>query len=146
MHRLRIGNNYTKTLTVVILVIKFTGDIYFLKFFVVGASLVAQRLKRLPPMRETWVRSLGWEDPLEKEMVTYSSNHAWRIPWTEEPVQVASMKSYGHRCGPSASGWGWVLRGVPWLCRLLPHPYQSPHPDLSRQTHLMVSSQSAYIF
>ena len=44
------------------------------------ASLVAQRLKRLPPMRETWVRSLGREDPLEKEMATHSSILAWRIP------------------------------------------------------------------
>ena len=49
------------------------------------ASLVAQRLKCLPAMRETWVRSLGWEDPLEKEMATHSSILAWRIPWTEEP-------------------------------------------------------------
>ena len=49
------------------------------------ASLVAQRLKHLPPMRETRVRSLGWEDPLEKEMATHSSILAWRIPWTEEP-------------------------------------------------------------
>ena len=48
----------------------------------VRASLVAQRLRRLPPMRETWVRSLGWEDPLEKEMVSHSSILAWRIPWT----------------------------------------------------------------
>ena len=45
-----------------------------------GASLVAQRLKRLPPMRETRVRSLGQEDPLEKEMVTHLSILAWRIP------------------------------------------------------------------
>ena len=44
------------------------------------ASLVAQRLKRLPAMRETWVRSLGWEDPLENEMATHSSILAWRIP------------------------------------------------------------------
>ena len=50
-----------------------------------GASLVAQRLKRLPTMQETWVRSLGQEDPLEKEMATHSSTLAWRIPWTEEP-------------------------------------------------------------
>ena len=46
----------------------------------IGASLVAQRLKRLPAMRETWVRSLGWEDPLEKEMATHSSILAWRTP------------------------------------------------------------------
>ena len=48
------------------------------------ASLAAQRLKRLPVMQETWVRSLGWEDPLEKKMATHSSILAWRIPWTEE--------------------------------------------------------------
>ena len=46
---------------------------------------MAQKLKRLPAMRETWVRSLGQEDPLEKEMATHSSILAWRIPWTEKP-------------------------------------------------------------
>ena len=50
-----------------------------------GASLVAQSVKNLPAMQETWVRSLGWEDSLEKEMVTHFSILAWRIPWTEEP-------------------------------------------------------------
>ena len=49
-----------------------------------GTSLVAQRLKHLPAMRENWVPSLGWEDPLEKEMVTHSSILAWKIPWMEE--------------------------------------------------------------
>ena len=52
------------------------------------AFLVAQRLKRLPPMLETQVRSLGREDPLEKEMVTHSSILAWRIPWTEKPGRL----------------------------------------------------------
>ena len=52
---------------------------------------VAQRLKRLPPMWETWVRSLGREDPLKKEMVTHSSILAWRIPWTEEPGGLQSI-------------------------------------------------------
>ena len=56
-----------------------------------GASLVAQRLKHLPAMWETWVRSLGWEDPLEKEMATHSSVLAWRIPWTEELGGLQSM-------------------------------------------------------
>ena len=55
------------------------------------ASLVAQRLKCLPPMRETQVRSLGQEDPLEKEMVTHSSILAWRIPWTDKPGRLQSM-------------------------------------------------------
>ena len=58
-----------------------------------GASLVAQRLKRLPLIRETWVRSLGREDPLEKEMATHSSILAWKIPWTEEPGGLQSMGS-----------------------------------------------------
>ena len=55
------------------------------------ASLVAQRLKHLPPMRETWVRSLGREDPLEKEMVAHSSVLAWRVPGTGEPGGLPSM-------------------------------------------------------
>ena len=55
------------------------------------ASLVAQRLKRLPGMRETQVRSLGREDPLEKEMATRSSTLAWRIPWRKEPGRLQSM-------------------------------------------------------
>ena len=61
---------------------------------VVGwASLVAQRIKRLPAMQEMQVRSLGWEDPLEKEMATHSSILGWRIPWTEEPGGLRSMGS-----------------------------------------------------
>ena len=48
------------------------------------ASLVTQLVKNLPEMRETWVRSLGWEDPLEKGKATHSSILAWRIPWTVE--------------------------------------------------------------
>ena len=61
-------------------------------------SLVAQRLKRLLAMRETWVRSLGQEDPLEKAMATHSSVLAWRIPWTEEPggLQPMGSKRVGH--------------------------------------------------
>ena len=51
----------------------------------IPASLVAQRLKHLPPVWETRVQSLGREDPLEKEMVTHSSILAWKIPWTEKP-------------------------------------------------------------
>ena len=47
--------------------------------------LWAQRVKRLPAMWETWVRSLGQEDPLEKEMAIHSSTLAWKIPWTEKP-------------------------------------------------------------
>ena len=54
---------------------------------------MAQRLKRLPAMWETWVRSLGQEDALEKEMATHSSILVWRIPWTEEPDRLQSMES-----------------------------------------------------
>ena len=50
-----------------------------------SSSLVALRVKRLPATWETWVQSLGQEDPLEKEMATHSSTLAWRIPWMEEP-------------------------------------------------------------
>ena len=57
------------------------------------AFLVAQTAKNLPAMQETWVRSLGWEDPLEKEMATHSSTLAWKIPWTEEPGSLQSMGS-----------------------------------------------------
>ena len=56
-----------------------------------SSSLVAQRLKHLPGMWEIWVPSLGWEDPLEKEMATHSSTLAWRIPWREEPGRLQSM-------------------------------------------------------
>ena len=49
------------------------------------ASLVVQKIKNLPAMQETWVQSLGWEDPLEKGMATHSSILAWRMSWTEEP-------------------------------------------------------------
>ena len=53
---------------------------------------MAQMIKCLPAMRETWVRSLGWEDLLEKEMTTHFSILAWRIPWTEEPGGLQSME------------------------------------------------------
>ena len=55
--------------------------------------LVAQMVKRLPTMQETWVQSLGREDPLEKEMATHFSILAWRIPWTKEPDRLQSMGS-----------------------------------------------------
>ena len=61
--------------------------------FIVQISLVAQRLKRLPARRETWVQSLGQEDPLEKEMATHSSTLAWRILWTQEPGRLQSTGS-----------------------------------------------------
>ena len=59
--------------------------------FSYGASLVAQTVKRLPAMRETWVQFLGQEDLLEKEMATQSSIPAWKIPWTGKPGMLQSM-------------------------------------------------------
>ena len=58
------------------------------------ASLVAQTVKCLPAMWETWVRSLGREDTLEKEMATHSSTLAWKMPWLEEPDRLQSMGSH----------------------------------------------------
>ena len=63
-------------------------------FLYLRASLVAQRLKRLPAMWETWVQSLGREDPLKKEMATHSSILAWRLPWTEE---LGGLQSTGRK-------------------------------------------------
>ena len=58
------------------------------------ASLVAQMVKNLPALQETWYQSLGWEDSLEKEMATHSSILAWRIPWTEATVhEVAKSQT-----------------------------------------------------
>ena len=63
--------------------------------FIAGmkGSLVAQTVKCLSMMRETRVRSLGWEDPLEKEMAIHSSTIAWKIPWTKEPGRLQSVGS-----------------------------------------------------
>ena len=55
------------------------------------ASLVAQMVKGLPAIWETWARSLGWKDSLEKEMATHSSILAWEIPWTEDPGRLQSI-------------------------------------------------------
>ena len=68
---------------------------------VLWVSLMAQTVKNPPEMQETWVRSLGWEDPLEKEMATHSSTLAWRSRWTEEPGRLQSM-------GLQRVGHGWA--------------------------------------
>ena len=67
--------------------------IYLILCLLLQASLVAQMLKDMPAAQETWVWSLGWEDPLGKEMATCFSILAWRIPWTEEPGGLQSMGS-----------------------------------------------------
>ena len=60
-------------------------------------------VKSLPTMQETWVRSLGQEDPLEKEMATHSSSLAWKIPWMEEQLQSTGSQRVGHNCATSLS-------------------------------------------
>ena len=71
---------------------EFGINIYIL-LYIVLTSLVAQMVKHLPTMWETWVRSLGQEDPLGKEMATHSSTLAWKIPWTEERGRLQFMGS-----------------------------------------------------
>ena len=63
-------------------------SVYYLPILKEGASLVVQTVKHLPAMRETWVRSLGREDPLEKEMATHSDTLARKIPWMEETSRL----------------------------------------------------------
>ena len=69
-------------------------DYYYIMLLMIApTSLVAQTVKHLSTMRETRVRSLGREDPLEKEMAIHSSTIAWKIPWTDEPDKLQSMRS-----------------------------------------------------
>jgi len=67
--------------------------LFAVMYILFGASLVAQRVKRLPTLWETWVQTLGREDPLEKEMATHSSTLAWKIPWTEKLGRLQSVGS-----------------------------------------------------
>ena len=73
---------------------------------------MAQTVKHLSTMRETWVRALGWEDPLEKEMAIHPSTIAWKIPWTEEPGRLQSMGSQRvrHNWATSLSLSVWTSR------------------------------------
>ena len=77
---------------------------------------MAQMIKNLPSMWETWVRPLGWEDPLEEEMATYSSVLAWRIPRTQEPGRLQSM-------GCKESDTTWRLNSFSFI-----HSVGGPHP------------------
>jgi len=79
-------------------VIVYTSLCVLIFFNIFRTSLVAQMVKNLLAMQETWVQSLGWEVPLEKEMATYSSILAWRIPWAEEPggLQSVVLQRVGH--------------------------------------------------
>ena len=72
---------------------KMKSEVFIFTVVLFRVSLVAQMVKNLPAVQETWVRSLDWEDPLEKEMATHSSILAWRIPQTEKPGRLQSMGS-----------------------------------------------------
>ena len=82
------------------------------------ASLVAQMVKNLPTMQETWVRSLGWEDTLEEGMATHSSILAWRISWSQE-LQSMGLQRVGH-------GWGTKLTHTPSPLVVTTHLLSSP--------------------
>ena len=93
--------------------------------------MVAQRLKHLPPMQETQVRSLGQEDPLEKEIVTHSNILAWEIPWTEEPgwIQFIGSQRVRHDLATKEQQTelrqGFVDRSLSWAT-----PDNTIHPSL----------------
>ena len=92
-------------------------------------SLVAQMVKHLPTMRESWVWSLGQEDPLEKEMATHSSIHAWKIPWTKEPGGLQSMvlQRVGH---DGVTSLHFTSLHIQWHCLIFPWD-KSPYMDKS---------------
>ena len=73
-------------------------------------------VKCLPAMRETRVQSLDWEDPLEKEMATHSSTHAWKIPWMEKPggLQSMGLQRVGHNWATSHSPWTSIFLFIYW--------------------------------
>ena len=120
-----------------------SSSFFFLNFFLYmslsffRASLVAQTAKCLPTMRETWARSLGREDPLEKEMPTHSSILAWKIPWTEDPGSLQSMGSQS----PIGSffKWKWKWSVMPTLC-------DSPWSSLGQNTEVGSLSLPQVIF
>ena len=98
--KLLILNTFKIMLIYLKLLLAYIKEIYTL--FKIGsisqwASLVTQMLKNLPAIQETWIRCLGQEDPLDKEMTTHSSTFTWRIPWTEEPGKLQFTGSHRDR-------------------------------------------------
>ena len=84
----------------------------------IRASLIAQLVKNLPAMQETWVQSLGWENPLEKGMATHSSALAWRIPWTENPGWLWGRKE-SDTTERLTLGTG-IIVGCWWIISVMP--------------------------
>ena len=99
-------------------------------------SLLAQRVKRLPTMRETQVQSLGQEDPLEKDMATHSTTLAWKIPWTEEPGGLQSMGSQRVRHDWVTSFHFTSMAGKEdnWVC-VCTHTHTHRDTDTDTHTH-----------
>ena len=91
------------------------------------SSLGAQTVKRLPPMWDAWVRSLGQKDPLEKQMAAHSSTLAWKIPWVEEPGRLQSMGSQTVRYNWATSRHFFIVH-TPYpnaehpVCKMTPYP------------------------
>ena len=100
---------------------------------------MAQRVKRLPAMWETWVQSLGQEDPLEKEMETHSSILAWRIPWTERPG--AGYRPWGRKESDTTER-------LYFLSLSLSHNYQNALQKYSTElySHLQYMKVPVYLF
>ena len=96
------------------------------------ASLEAQMEKKLPAMQETWAQSLGQEDPLEKEMATYSSILAWRILWTEEPGSLQSMGSQRVRHDWATNAHPQNKNPLHWWPHSCPHSEDGAMPEAPR--------------
>ena len=99
---------------------------------------MAQRLKRLPAMRETLVWSLGLEDPLEKEVATHSSILAWRIPWREEPGRLQSM-------GSQRVGHDWAT-SLTFFTVQLSHPYMTTGKTIALTRRTFVGKVMSLLF
>ena len=95
---------------------------------VIWASLVAQSVKNLPAVQETQVQTLGWEDPMEKEMATHSSSLAWKISWTVEPGGLQSMGSQRVGCDSATNTYSYLWK------------YQTTWPA-SWETYMQVTKQ-----
>ena len=118
-----------------------------------GTSLVAPMVKRLSTMRETWVWSLGRENPLEKEMAIHSSAIAWKIPWTEEPDRLQSMGSQRVRhdwatslilamntpCSFCEECWLHLKGGIVFVNLTPDHSQKKPFHDLAAGLTLSLS-------
>ena len=117
------GEKKKKTaLNLKFLLLKVHGSSFFgILYYIWWASLVAQTAKNQPAIQETWVLSLGRDDPLEKRMTTHSSTLAWRIPWTEEPGRLQFMGS--QRAGRDWEIFTFTLSFIIYMMPGTQHPW-----------------------